>query len=239
MSTVARMPLAAKTAVQGVIFDMDGVIVDSHPSHRKAWHQFLQSVGKDVSERELDFILDGRKRHEILRHFLGELSDDELAEYGNRKDEFFQQALSNVKSVPGVIDFVRELKKCRIPLALATSGSKRRAQFTLRRLQLTDYFQAVITGNDVAEGKPDPAIYCVACEQLDVPSERVLAFEDAVSGVHAARAAGIQCVGVGETEQAEKLRQAGAAHVIQSFVGFTVRECETILVNHGNHANRT
>ncbi len=77
--------------VQGVIFDMDGVIVDSHPFHRRAWHKFLRSVGKDVSEEDLDFILDGRKRHEILRHFLGELSEPELANYGNCKDEFFQQ----------------------------------------------------------------------------------------------------------------------------------------------------
>jgi beta-phosphoglucomutase len=237
MSRVATVSLVTKTAVQGVIFDMDGVIVDSHPSHRKAWHRFLQSVGKDVSEGELDFILDGRKRHEILRHFLGELSEGELIEYGNRKDDFFQQALSDVKPVPGVIDFVRQLKRSAIPVALATSGSKRRAQFTLRRLQLTEYFGAVITGNDVAEGKPDPAIYCVACEQLEVPAAHVVAFEDAVSGIHAARGAGLECIGVGQQEQAEKLRQAGAAHVIESFVGFAVKELEAIFGHKG--ARRT
>jgi beta-phosphoglucomutase len=228
---VATTSLAAKTAVQGIIFDMDGVVVDSHPSHRKAWHKFLQSVGKDVSERELDFILDGRKRHEILRHFLGELTENELIEYGNRKDEFFQQVWSDVKPVPGVLEFVGELKRNRIPVALATSGSKRRAQFTLRRLQLAECFGVVITGNDVAEGKPDPAIYCVACDQLDVPAEHVVAFEDAVSGICAARGAGIQCIGVGGPEQAGKLRQAGAAHIIESFLGFTVRQLEAIFVN--------
>jgi len=220
------------TAVRGIIFDMDGVLVDSHPSHRKAWHKFLQSVGKDVSEQELDFILDGRKRHEILRHFLGELSEAELLEYGNRKDDFFQQVLTDVRSVPGVVDFVRELRRSRIPVALATSGSERRAQFTLKRLQLTRYFKAVITGNDVEEGKPDPAIYSVACQRLQVPAENVVAFEDAVSGVRAARGAGIKCVGVGQREQAQKLRQAGAEHVIENFLGVSITGLETILQKH-------
>jgi beta-phosphoglucomutase len=231
MNGAIQKSVAAKEMVQGIVFDMDGVIVDSHPSHRKAWHRFLRSVGKDVSEHELDFILDGRKRHEILRHFLGKLTETELVEYGNRKDEFFQQVLSDVKAVPGVLDFVRELKRSCIPMALATSGSKRRAQFTLRRLQLTECFDAIVTGNDVAEGKPDPAIYCVACEQLDVPPEQTLAFEDAVSGVHAARGAGIQCIGVGEHEQAVKLREAGAVHVIASFAGFTLKDLQTIFVS--------
>ncbi|PYX62323.1 MAG: hypothetical protein DMG73_00275, partial [Acidobacteria bacterium] len=77
--------------MQSVIFDMDGVIIDSHPAHRKAWKDFLQTFGKEVSESELSFILDGRKRRDILRHFLGDVSEQELVEYGKKKDGFFQQ----------------------------------------------------------------------------------------------------------------------------------------------------
>lgn len=204
-------------SVRGVIFDMDGVIVDSHPYHRKAWHQFLSSVGKDVSEAELDFILDGRKRHEILRHFLGELSEAELAEYGSRKDEFFQQVLTEVRPIPGVVEFVRRIRRDGLLAAVATSGSGRRTRYTLDRLGLTRHFRAIITGNDVSEGKPDPGIYRIACQRLAVAAEKLVAFEDAVSGVLAARSAGIKCIGVGRCEQADKLRQAGAAQVIENF----------------------
>ncbi len=234
--TVANLT-PPRTALQGVIFDMDGVLVDSHPSHRRAWHKFLQSVGKDVSERELDFILDGRKRHEILRHFLGNLSDAELADYGNRKDDFFQQLTTDVKPVPGAVRFVREVRQFGIPVALATSGSERRARFTLERLRLAEHFKVVVTGNDVEEGKPDPAIYRVACEQLGVPAENVVAFEDAVSGVRAARGAGIRCIGVGEPVQGEKLRQAGADCVIQNFRAITVGRLEKIFQTNSARLN--
>jgi beta-phosphoglucomutase len=210
--------------VRGVIFDMDGVIVDSHPFHRRAWHKFLSSVGKDVSEADLDFILDGRKRHEILRHFLGELSEGELAEYGNRKDEFFQQVLTEVQPIPGVVKFVKDLRRARILAAVATSGSGRRTRFTLDRLGLTHHFHTILTGDDVSEGKPDPEIYRMACQKLAIGAEELVAFEDAVSGVLAARGAGIKCIGVGLGDQVDKLRLAGAAQVIESFTEVTPRE---------------
>ena len=80
---------------------MDGVIVDSHPAHRKAWRQFLRTLGREVSNTELNFILDGRKRADILRHFLGELSEAEIVDYGKRKDDFFQHSSFEVKLSQG------------------------------------------------------------------------------------------------------------------------------------------
>jgi beta-phosphoglucomutase len=77
--------------LRGIAFDMDGVIIDSHPAHRSAWKSFLESVGRETSDSELDFILDGRKREEILTHFLGELSPVRMKEYGNRKDELLRK----------------------------------------------------------------------------------------------------------------------------------------------------
>ena len=68
--------------LRGVIFDMDGVLVDSHAAHRKAWRLFFETLGREVPECELDFILDGRKRGDILRHFLGDCPDSELEELG-------------------------------------------------------------------------------------------------------------------------------------------------------------
>jgi beta-phosphoglucomutase len=210
----------------GVVFDMDGVIVDSHPYHRKAWHKFLHSIGKEVSEQDLDFILDGRKRHEILRHFLGELSEARLLEYGNRKDEFFQRVLSKVRPVPGVVKFVQHLYRSGIPVAVATSGSERRTRFTLGRLKLTHHFKAIVTGNDVAEGKPDPAVYLIACERLGVAPQHTLAFEDAVSGIRAAKGAGLRCIGIAKQANADRLCHAGAAYVVEDFTQLSLSKIE-------------
>jgi len=234
---VSRICVGEMQSIRGVIFDMDGVIVDSHPFHRKAWHDFLLSVGKDVAESDLDFILDGRKRHEILRHFLGELPEAQLIQYGNRKDEFFQEVSSDVKPIPGVVEFVHHLSQKGIPAGVATSGSGQRTRFTLDLLQLSSHFKTVVTGNDVSEGKPDPTIYRVACQQLEVKAENVVAFEDAVSGIRAATGAGIRCVGVGGQQQAEKLREAGAEQVIKNFVGVSINWLESGLRRNGFHAN--
>src|SRR6201987_2440949 len=116
--------------LKSVIFDMDGVVIDSHPAHRQAWKTFLQTLDKTVSDTELNFVLDGRKRSEILRHFLGELSDDQIRELGNRKDEFFKKASLQPKLVPGVIQFLNSVRMSGMATALATSASESRTRHT-------------------------------------------------------------------------------------------------------------
>jgi beta-phosphoglucomutase len=224
----AMLRAGSTDSIRGVVFDMDGVIVDSHPAHRTAWREFLQTLGLDVSDGELDFILDGRKRNDILRHFLGQVSEAELLEYGRRKDDFFRQSACEIRLIPGITEFLIHLRKDGAVAAVATSASEARTRFTLERLHLTEYFSAIVTGNDVADGKPDPAIYRLACRYLNTPPQNLLAVEDAVSGVKAARAAGLGCLGVGGPENASKLRCAGARHVIESFVGLSLTKLRTM-----------
>src|SRR5580700_10667684 len=126
--------------LRGVIFDMDGVLVDSHAVHRKAWRLFLRTLGREVPESELDFILDGRKRGDILRHFLGNCADSELEELGKRKDCIFRQMRLEIAPVPGAARFVRELRRSGATLALATSASRSRARSTLSELGLLTSF---------------------------------------------------------------------------------------------------
>src|SRR5438046_972473 len=104
---------------RAVVFDMDGVVIDSHPAHREAWHGFLRTLDHDVSDHELDYILDGRKREDILRHFLGELSPDQLHRYGHQKDAFFRKQICQVKPMPGLVDFLEQLRETHISLAIA------------------------------------------------------------------------------------------------------------------------
>jgi beta-phosphoglucomutase len=215
--------------LEAVIFDMDGVIVDSHPAHREAWRMFLRTLGRSASDAELDFVLDGRKRDEILCHFLGELSKDAMRDYGKRKDEYFRKASLQVKTVPGVLKFMRTLRGAGIATAVATSASESRTRHTLEHLGLADRISVVVTGDDVAIGKPDPSIYGLACERLNIAPRHALAVEDAVSGIRAARGAGLNCIGVAGDQLADKLRVAGAAYVVENFVNLSLDQLESLL----------
>src|SRR5205823_2127559 len=124
--------------LRAVVFDMDGVLIDSHPAHQASWREFLQSLGKNVSEEDLSFILDGHTREEILRHFLGELSQAELLRYGKWKDELFRSMEHCIQPVPGAIEFVNSLNRLGIACAIATSASEIRTFATIERMGLSD-----------------------------------------------------------------------------------------------------
>ena len=203
--------------LRGIVFDMDGVVIDSHPAHRRAWQKFLHAVGRDVTDTELDFVLDGRKRDEILCYFLGELNPEQITQYGALKDEMLQQLGEGLRPLPGIIEFLNSLSHAGIRIALATSAGRRRTRGTLEELGLAHYFEAIVTGDEVGKGKPDPAIYRLAAQTLEETPESLLVVEDAVSGVKSARAAGMRCLGVASPQRAEALRDAGADPVISDF----------------------
>jgi beta-phosphoglucomutase len=125
---------------------------------------------------------------------------------------------------------VRELRRSGAVLALATSASRSRAHSTLREMGLLNCFAEVVTGEDVLLGKPDPTIYRLACKRIGCAPERLLAVEDAVSGIRAAVGAGLHCVGLALHKTPENLIAAGAAHVVRSFESISRQELERILL---------
>lgn len=212
--------------LHGVVFDMDGVVINSHPAHRAAWKSFLESVGRSVSDTELEFILDGRKREEILEYFLGKLDSDQIAEYGHRKDELLRSHADRLEPMIGVVEFLDRLCNSRVRTALATSAGRRRAYGTLEKLGLAHYFETIVTGDDVAAGKPDPAIYRLVAARMREAPDRLLAVEDAVSGVKSARGAGMYCLGVAHNGRADALRSAGANPIIEDFRTLSLTQLE-------------
>ncbi|HZP17547.1 MAG TPA: HAD family phosphatase [Terriglobales bacterium] len=204
---------------RGVVFDMDGVLINSHPAHRAAWKEFLRQTGNHVPDAELAFILEGRTRAEILRHFLGDLPEAELQSYGQRKDEIFRRMEPRIEPVPGVVEFLDKLRRCGIVCAVATSASEIRTTSTIERMGLGDSFAAIVTAGDVTAGKPDPMVYRLACERMMVRPQHALAFDDAFAGVRAAVAAGLRCIGVSSNGLRETLLEAGAERVIPDFTG--------------------
>lgn len=208
--------------LQAVIFDMDGVLVDSHAAHKRAWRRLLDSAGRTVTDAEFEFIFDGRKRQDILRYFWGELSADEMHELGRQKELFFREEAAELKPIRGVKEFLTRLGPERLKLAVASAGSNSRVHYVLEQLKLRDYFEAVVSGDEVTSGKPDPAIFRLASVRLGVNADRVVVFEDSVSGVKAAKAAGMKCVGIANRGRADILLAAGADQVVADFVAFSV-----------------
>ena len=207
---------------------MDGVLIDSHPVHCQAWRQFLATLGKHVSDHELQFILEGRRREDILRHFLGELPEEVLAEYGKQKDQLYQQNFKYVRLMPGVRTFVKSLHRTGVRLAIATSASTYRTGRTLEYLGLATKFTAVITGDDVSNGKPDPAVYRLASQRMNIPPENLLVLEDAPSGVRSAKSAGMKCIGVSSNGVSRALIQAGADDIIPDFLELSIDKLKAL-----------
>lgn len=213
---------------KGVIFDMDGVLIDSHPTHKKVWAQFLASVNKRVSEEDLDFVLDGRKREEILRYFLGNLSAKQVEEYGRRKDKLFSESASDLQTIPGVVEFLDVLDRAGIRMAVATCASLVRTRDILDVLGLFPRFEAIVTANDVVKGKPDPAIFIQAADCLKLSPGDLLVVEDAVSGVTAAKTAGMKCLGIAAEGRSGRLKEAGADCVIRDYRKISLAEVQQL-----------
>jgi beta-phosphoglucomutase len=216
---------------KGMIFDMDGVIVDSHPAHLRAWQRLFCSLGKPLTDEDLDFILDGHRREEILRHYLGDISEDKLQKYGFAKDELFREEASRLRPIPGVLRFIEKLKEAGVQKAIATAARRDRARLVLTKLGIADHFTTVVTSDDLAEDKPHPHIFLLASRRLAIDPADLVVAEDAVSGIKAGKAAGMRCLAVTPNGRAHLLVNAGADKVIPDFRFISVADVHALFVS--------
>ena|SRR5215469_5962899 len=214
--------------LRGVIFDLDGVLINSHPIHKRAWKKFFDCLELDVLDAELDFVLDGRKKEDILRHFLGDLPDTQIKEFGRRKEMLFREQALSIEPVEGALEFLEELTQAGVAFAIASCGSKSRVHYILRQLNIRDQFAAIITADDVQCGKPSPDIFRKAADRLGSPYRDLLVCEDAISGVQAAKAAGIKCLGIADHARADELLEAGAERVVANFASTSLPQLEEL-----------
>jgi len=215
--------------LKAVIFDLDGVLVDSHPSHIRAWRKLLALFGKQMSESDLRLVRDGRRKEEMLRYFLGDLTHDQVWTYSLLKDELFREEMRTITTTTGVHELLGELWQEGVPMAVASCGGRARVHETLEILRLKHYFATVASGDDVIAGKPHPEIFLKVANQMKVRPDEAVVFEDSVSGVHAATAAGMSCCGIAGPSQVAALLQAGANHVLQGFAGLSLASIRKVL----------
>jgi HAD superfamily hydrolase (TIGR01509 family) len=184
-----------------LIFDMDGVIVDSNPIHSEAWKIYLSSVGMTVNALEERMI--GKRNDEIVRDFFGPgLDDSEVAACGAAKEALYRKMMAPCLSdrlVSGLIPF---LDMCEgVPTGLATNAEPLNVQFVLEQSGLSGRFDVIVDGHQVVRPKPHPEIYQHAAGELRTPPQNCIVFEDSFTGAQAARLAGARVVGVATTHR--------------------------------------
>ncbi|HQJ37687.1 MAG TPA: beta-phosphoglucomutase [Bacillota bacterium] len=187
--------------IKGCIFDLDGVIVNTARYHYLAWKKLANELGFDFSEKYNES-LKGVSRMESLEILLkaGGLSfDDEtklaLAAKKNQWYVDYINAMEEDEVLPGAKEFIERLKAAGLKIALGSASKN--ALTILNRLRLADYFDVIIDGTKISRAKPDPEIFLLAAQELELPPTDCVVFEDAKAGVEAAKKAGMKCVGVG------------------------------------------
>ncbi len=187
---------------------MDGVLVDTGSFHFRAWRRFLRERGRDLREREFEESF-GMKSVDILRQALGELPPDELRRLALRKEAYYrEEAAGHIQPLPGVRAILESLRQAGFRQALASSAPFMNITLILESVGISHYFDARVSGDEVAAGKPNPEIFLEAARRLGVLPARCVVIEDALAGVSAAKAAGMRCVAVTNTNPAEKLEKA-------------------------------
>ncbi|MGH3316863.1 MAG: HAD family hydrolase [Nocardioidaceae bacterium] len=209
-------------SVAAALFDLDGTLVDSEPVHRAAWRAFFDSRGWEVSDETYASHFVGRRGADGFRSLDGPWRDEDPDELFAEMLTHQQEVRIEPEAVPGAAELVRAVHRAGVSIAVVTSALRPWVDEALDFVGVADLVSVVVSAEDVSAGKPDPEGYLVACDRLGVDPARVAAFEDSVSGVTAASAAGIaRVVGVLTTSQADALRAAGAHHIIDDLLDLT------------------
>jgi HAD superfamily hydrolase (TIGR01509 family) len=208
----------------GAIFDMDGVLIDSNPYHKKSLKTFAKSYGYNLNEQELREKIYGRQNKEWIPNlFDREMTFEEIDRFAREKELHFQKIFEkDVKSLPGLIDFLKELQGENIPRAIATSAPRMNVDFVFRHTDIGNYFGLVLDDSHVKRGKPDPEIYLKASELLGFEPGGCVVFEDSLSGVEAAQRAGCKVIAVATTHSHEEFENV--AMIIDDFSGLSLSD---------------
>ena len=193
MKLISNMP-----QINTVIFDMDGVIVDSEPIHLKIVYNIVKELGIQISKKDLrryvgtsgiEMWTDLADRYNLDR------SPQKITQTNHQRYAEYIKSMDNLPAVQGVGDCIEQFHQMEIPLVLASSSSMAQINLILQKLNLGSYFPLRISGADLPKSKPDPLIFQKAAEMAGTTPSQCLVIEDSFNGVTAAKAAGMVCIG--------------------------------------------
>ena len=208
---------------KAVIFDMDGTLIDSIEADYLAWNKLFVSYHKELSiENYIPLI--GIKSSEVAMKYLPIKDDVELKEALAKKLIYFENIITEkgIKEIPFSEAIIKQIKQSGILLALATSSRRAKVEMVMNKVGLMDYFDVVITAEDVKKGKPDPEVFTTAAQRLSVKPSECIVFEDAVNGVKAAKNAQMKCIALHSERTDGLLSEADI--IVESYKGLDFAE---------------
>uniref|UniRef100_UPI0040565E7E HAD family hydrolase n=1 Tax=Alistipes sp. TaxID=1872444 RepID=UPI0040565E7E len=205
--------------LKGLLFDMDGVLVNNLEVHRAAFAEFFRRYGVERSFDELSRVF-GKGNDDIM----GELMPREIVErvgireLGQEKEAIYREIYApTITPQPGLVEFLAESERCGLRCAVGSSGYRANVDFVLDRCNIRRYFEAAVAGDEVTRCKPDPEIYLTAAAKLGLSPEECVVFEDAEAGIESAKCAGIKVVALATTFSREFLENTDADLIINDF----------------------
>ncbi|MCW1885281.1 HAD family phosphatase [Luteolibacter flavescens] len=198
------MPLSA------VIFDFDGVVIDSHEAHERSWFMLAEELGQTLTRET--FVSTFGQRNESILPFLGWAEEGDAAGIqllGDRKESLYREILraDGIQPLPGVVALLEDLKANDIPCAIGTSTPRANVECVLELTGLGGFFHDIAASEDVSRGKPDPEVFLKAAAKLGADLASCVVIEDAHVGIRAAKAAGMKSLAVTTTHPAESLEK--------------------------------
>lgn len=204
---------------RGFIFDMDGTIVDNVPYHIQAWKSFSRTHGRELPESDIVSWM-GMTNRVYQERMLGRhVSDDESRRLSDEKEEIYRELYAPHMRLPaGLRALLDKAHADGISCAVATGAPSGNVKFVMDGLSLRGDFEAIVDETMYAKCKPDPECFLTAAELIGCAPENCVVFEDAVSGIKAAKSAGMKAVGIAFTQPREVLLSAGADLAVGSFL---------------------
>lgn len=206
-------------SLSAVIFDFDGVVIDSHDAHGRSWFALAGELGHDLSHET--FVSTFGQRNESILPFLGwanEGDGERIQLLGDRKESLYRDILraEGIEPLPGVVALLNDLKANGIPCAIGTSTPRANVECVLEITGLAGYFADIAASEDVSRGKPDPEVFLKAAAKLGADPAACVVIEDAQVGLRAAKAAGMKALGVTTTHPAESLAPETPDRIVAS-----------------------
>lgn len=211
----------------GVIFDIDGTIVDNHAHHEEAWLLWGQRNNKPIDREFYRTRLYARTNEQIFNILYdGAVSPEQILQFADDKEAIYREIYGPVmKPMPGLVDLLTELQRREIPCAAASNAGRINVDFVMDRLDLRRFFKTTLASEDVTHGKPDPALFLLAAKQIGVNPTNCRVFEDSAAGFEAAHRAGMKIFAITGHSRAARL----PPFVIERFRDFCGVRVEDII----------
>ncbi|MCB1203270.1 MAG: HAD family phosphatase [Verrucomicrobiae bacterium] len=205
----------------GVVFDLDGVLIDSHDQHERSWFQLAVEIGKPLTKEQFKESFGMRNVMCIPHVFRWAAPEDHetIHALGERKEALYREllAVDGIDPLPGVVALLESLAAAGVPVSLGSSTSRKNIEVCFATTGLAPYFGPNYTGaEDVSRGKPAPDVFLEAARKIERDPANCLVIEDAHVGIEAALAAGMRALAVTTTHPRESFLESGAAHIVDS-----------------------